>query len=496
MDQSPLTVDGHAAAAQVPLADAAASVQRKTIDAIAIVTRHRPGMVARALDGVCSQLTAHRRHAEILVVDDSREDEARAQTAVAARQAAGRHGASIQYSDQAARNAFADRLAIEAGVSPDIARFLFQNPFGYSVSVGACRNTVLAAAPGRTVLFIDDDIIPRVAPIPGSTEAISTAGGGFQSWFLDPRWHADEFTCASENVFDIHERALNRAPSMRVSMLGLLGDAATNDPLIYFLQGPETVARLARDPERYAAAMTNRLVLCGPLNTLVARHLACMSYCMAIDHSVLLPPFFPIARGEEFVFGALVTRCVPGALFAASPWAVLHLPPDPRQFESGAAASRAGTFTLSETIAALIGQQRLSDSTTESRLGSMSARLAGLLTLDDDELRARIGEMVAPALRAQASAVEAALELARRSAPCCVPDLSRVREAYQSALHDGWDHSHPRDAESTHASGGTRPFRELLSAFCAALHEWPRIVRAAQALRRNGVTPFCRVAPA
>jgi hypothetical protein len=58
-----------------------------------------------------------------------------------------------------------------------------------------------------------------------------------------------------------------------------------------------------------------------------------MALNLGLDNRRLLPPFLPVQRNQDGVFGALVRTCCDGGYFGFLPWTVLHGPPAARPFD-------------------------------------------------------------------------------------------------------------------------------------------------------------------
>jgi hypothetical protein len=52
-----------------------------------------------------------------------------------------------------------------------------------------------------------------------------------------------------------------------------------------------------------------------------------MATVCGLDNREMLPPYFPVGRNEDGIFGAIVHRCCPHAYFAHLPLSLLHFPP-------------------------------------------------------------------------------------------------------------------------------------------------------------------------
>src|SRR4029077_16768409 len=54
-----------------------------------------------------------------------------------------------------------------------------------------------------------------------------------------------------------------------------------------------------------------------------------------MDNRDLLPPFMPVRRGQDMIFGMTLARCCHDALAAHLPWALVHVPVEKRRFWDG-----------------------------------------------------------------------------------------------------------------------------------------------------------------
>lgn len=327
------------------------------------------------------------------------------------------------------RARYARRLATAAEVPPDLVAFVLLNPEGHALSPGACRNLLLLECAGGPVLFLDDDVRCRVTAIPGATDSVTFGSLWDPSsyFYFDGVEAIARLPWAKEDILGLHERALlvdgageagaippdgssslnavtsrmldriARSPGrVVVSQMGLAGDVGLESPLPYFLSGKENAERLFEDERVYQAAVRNRLVLRGTRSFHLSDSMACQSHCMAVDNSTILPPFLPVARGEEAVFGCLVDRCVPGALFAAIPCAILHEPGEPRLFSRDTERAYLGRPSTSIAIHALIATQTWWASSVEASLEALGLRLAGIGNLDERDFAECVRLALAP----------------------------------------------------------------------------------------------------
>ena len=84
-----------------------------------------------------------------------------------------RRAQPLRYGGRRERSRFADALAQESGVSPDIVRFALFGDSRCPLSTGANRNALLLDTIDSLVLNVDDDTRGDVAMAPGAEDGLS-----------------------------------------------------------------------------------------------------------------------------------------------------------------------------------------------------------------------------------------------------------------------------------------------------------------------------------
>ncbi len=495
--------------------------RQKVITQIGIPTRNRPKRLETLLRGLQANVWQFGREIEVLVVDDSESLEM--QKANLTLIAGFNHDPrlTIHYANQKSRLHYAKKLASESGLPEDVVEFALSNPDGYQFSGGSSRNTILLGISGSCFLYLDDDVQVRLAQIPDSREDVVLQSSPFSSWFFSSPEALSACQFIEEDLLGLHERALNidedivlrsddshwlidlSTVSTRrlrqiarsgfnvvTSSMGIVGDSGFDDPMAYFLLGPETFSRLTENEVVYESALTNRLVLYGTRQSSLSDRFECHSYCMGVDNVALLPPFMPVMRGEELVFGSLVSSCIPGALFTVIPRAIFHQPAETRQFARNAAVTRAGRFMTGETLAFLIGGEKARGSSRAELIRSMGSRLQELSRQSADDLNDQIRTTVEPMLVSWIERLESISGEVKSPQTFWAKDIMKIRDAILSSLNDR-DHSIPSDLEQAFGlNEGQRRFSDLLRQFASTLQAWPTLVEGAQALRAKGINIY------
>ena len=252
--------------------------------------------------------------------------------------------------------AFVAYLARESGVRRDLIEYgVLPSAPPRVVDTGANRNLLQLLAVGHAVLSVDDDIdmrllrIPAVrhggrtlchspdvfsvrcfatlqqaieAAVPADARKFAEAARSFlgapplqvlQDWALD-----NELDAASVcgHLFRAREAATGRVGFV---FPGVCGDPGWEDPL----------ALLWRDVERQANPASAEMlrsraaIRAAEIPTLYHGD-EFLSTCYAVDNSDLLPPFFPLCRGQDGMYGAVLALCFPDRFAVHLPECVIH----------------------------------------------------------------------------------------------------------------------------------------------------------------------------
>lgn len=487
---------------------ASSPIPRK-IECVAIATRNRPEMLRRLLDELDENLAEFGRKPQITVLDDSDEESSQRVNAEVIGRFKSRSGAKLLYIDQTKRKRLVEQLTQSAGLLDRTAAFALHRHPSFPFSTGAAQNALLLASAGRCMLFLDDDIRCRTTPIPGCSNQIAVGDAHIESWFFESEREIEQCPFIQEDLLGLHERLLNfesadwasnlattpgantnelfrrlksGEASVVISQMGILGDTGVDSPLPSYISGPETWARLVRSVNLYNSAIKNRLILRGAKCFFVTHAVHSQTHCLAVDNQKVVPPFLPIMRGQDGLFGLLVSKCIPNSLFGVVPRAILHSPQRAREFAPKAAIASSSRVQLSEAIMALVSTYSFIPGVTASqRMGSLGRMLRELRDARDEELYERINSAIEPLFIRVLHVVQSRLDRADDRA-FWKNDLLDIRDAALRRL-DSRDDLIPVDLEAI--QGTVRDgigLREIVSAFAELLECWQALVEASMKL--------------
>ena len=183
---------------------------------------------------------------------------------------------------------------------------------------------------------------------------------------------------------------------VRVTLTGLAGDSARYCPSRWLFANGAVKRLLTSNQAALDSALTSREVQSIAQRIVITHDPACMSYCIGLSNRALMPPFMPLGRNEDGVFGAMLAYADRYALFAHLPVGVVH--DSSRSAAYGAECAISATETrIGELLCAAI--RGVSASTlargTEDRLACLAGHFLDLAALTDDEFTLCVRETIA-----------------------------------------------------------------------------------------------------
>jgi hypothetical protein len=359
------------------------------INAIVIPTCERPPALRRCLTELLHNLREYGHIPRILIADGSHDLNAIQENEYIARQAHEKYSGDIHLFGINQRQRLIDKMN-QAGFDRDVLDFAFSGMDHLRLgSIGATRNMLLTATAGETFLSLDDDTECRFARAPRFSSHVQYSNHGSffdrepaeiwikpdrQSLLASTPFTAVDFIGSHQELLgrDTVQLAtalkssgqacagdldlLNQKPGrILVTLNGLIGDCGWGTPSRYFFIGGSSFARLADSEESYRSGSTSREILrVVPSFVISGNADNLMSTAFGADGRALLPPFFPVGRGSDAVFGQLLKQIIPSAGFGHLPWAILHQPVESRRFWPGEILRSAGSTDLRGMICDLL----------------------------------------------------------------------------------------------------------------------------------------------
>lgn len=470
------------------------------IRTIGIPTRDRAASLERCLAAWATGV--QREDApNLVVVDDSTEESARAASQNLLGALKGRYAGQLYYVDGQAKAQFARQLAAHSGLDPDDVSFALVNVERCPIATGTSRNLLLLHAAGEALLQLDDDVVCRFAPAPSARPeiALATRYDPTEFWFPECNDHPEEAPFTPCDLPMLHEQLLGRGVDelfeqsggrVRVTAAGVAGDAGMSSSLYFLLLDGPSRERLLQSEVVYRAAIKRRQVLRAVTRPTIARSAVCQALNLGLDHRELLPPFMPVQRNQDGIFGALVRTCCEGAHFGFLPSVLCHEPPAVRTAPDGELVRGAVAIRSDQILQLLIRTlSPLGVGDTGRNLRAVGAGLAALGAAPGAEFANTVQLLVAEQTRGLAGQLDALLQKHGGQPAWWAADVQRVRSALHERLSDP-DLGTPSDLQQAFGREHALPvFQRLVTRFGRLLQCWPDMVEAARDLRAAGIRP-------
>jgi hypothetical protein len=315
------------------------------ISTIGVTTADRPQLLERCLQSLMRQLANRGKGIRILVVDASldRANEALARHAAAS--VASANGRQIAFFGR--REKCALRQTLRPACDDSLLEFVFRP------GASGNRNIILLLTRGENVLLVDDDMVCDVWRPRSLRRGIALGGHVEQRDITFHTRRADvckTLVPATTDLLSAHEAVLGRTikslahvvdtgracshireaargqrPSLvRMTFTGIAGDAGATYPDRLLFSSGSWKRVLERDVSTFKRAFQFREVCKVPTRYIVMHYVSCMAACMGLANSSVVPPFLPVGRNEDGLFGAVMSAMDRRTTSCYLPYAAVH----------------------------------------------------------------------------------------------------------------------------------------------------------------------------
>jgi hypothetical protein len=494
-----------------------------TISTVSVVTADRVGSLRQCLSSYLDNARSHERTISVQVMDDARTAKSRTQTQQMLSALARVRGAEIIYAGADEKRALARALAADGEIPPEVLEFALFDPEGCGRTTGANHNAQLLFAAGQPFVSVDDDTTARLAPTPGGNEglALSSEYESQPTWFFADRARAVAGAVfADEDALSVHEHVLGRTPSscvgdvspaslavdrlgamllrqvesgrgrVSVTQTGLVGDAASAyPPALSHLRG-DSWARLVASEEGYRQAARSREVRRGSAQLTITDNAALSTGPVSgFDARALLPPFFPVQRNTDGIFGVTLRSTIQGSCIAHLPWTFEHAPEEARLIEEDAVTRFAGRSRLQDIVLACLHSFAFvagSDDEPSARIAALGQHLRGIGSLENEDFLTFMRPWVWRVKAGFIAALEQDLAAHNSQPSYWAADVQRFVETLRQALATD-AYFVPEDLPNLLADEERIQLtRRLIGSFGDLMTWWPVIFERARAIRAGG----------
>jgi hypothetical protein len=482
------------------------------VSAIGVVTRERPAQLLACLDSYLEHCRDHDRSPDFVVTDDSPDLATESPTCRELARLAARFGAAIRYGSRRERDDFARALAHEAAVPLDIVRFGLLGDERCALSIGANRNSWLLDTIDSLVLAVDDDTVCRVGSA-GEAERTVVVVSEYdptEFWFFADRDSALAATAAADvDLLACHEALLGKAVGdptgdgegasrVAITMTGLAGDSGMASPRYYFALDGASRERFVASEQAYRTALRSRQVVRTVRRPTISSGSFCMTTFFGVDNRSLVPPFFPVQRNSDGIFGLVLNRCFAGSRTGFLPWTLVHAPTDARAFAVEDVWADAESLRMSDVVidCVLASGSDGGKGSDAMRISALGERLRQFGSLPLPEFEMLVSNLQRHRAVAFTTLLQQRLHSHGGSPPYWAADVERLIALMTKTAGTG-TFTIPRDLPGDRGADETRRLvQELILRYGDLLDAWPALVEAARRLKSKEHRLTRRVTPA
>jgi hypothetical protein len=331
---------------------------------VVVITWERPANLERLLASLMANCDPEGIHC-CYVVDDSRTADNIKKNRAITLDFNDRSALEIEYVGASETREIMDQLIRRLPQHEQQIRFaLDRERWASHWTAGITRNYSHLLSVGRPVIVLDDDVLCEVYDSPVSETGVEFSGrqrevqyfGDTEGWRemragsdTDPI--ARHMQCLGLTLPEalgvlgqaqLHQRSLehaspemtdgmNRNSRILITQCGSMGDPGTGSNLWLATIGSDSLDRLLQAPEMVQSAMKDRNAWLGRTRPVFETR-ANISQITGFDNRASLPPYFPIDRGQDRLFGNMVDYIFYDGMTLEYPWAAPHLPVPERKW--------------------------------------------------------------------------------------------------------------------------------------------------------------------
>jgi hypothetical protein len=348
-----------------------------------IITCDRPAAVQRLLQSMlmAGQLS---RHEQLFLIDDSREPGNVDLNRELVHKFNTESPRDMLYVGREQQHELMESLIAALPEQEEGIRFLIDSQrWAEQKSYGLARTFSLLLSVDRRAVVMDDDVICAAVASPVNKSGLAFGDTGREVEFYQSEQDILSRTAKTDfdplsahasclgmtmsqamqtlNAGDLNEQNLHNVNAaylsqwqgdspVLVTQTGTMGDPGTLGTEWVYSVDKESAQRLINSPGGLDGALRNRHYWLGQPRPVFSK-MAVISQVTGLDNTQLLPPYFPVFRGEDYLFGAMVEYLHPQSAVLEYDWCVPHFPMETRQGQGQAEPpSGKGKINLSKYI--------------------------------------------------------------------------------------------------------------------------------------------------
>jgi hypothetical protein len=335
-----------------------------TAPVVAILTWERPQALERLLESIATNCETDKFH-RLYIIDDSRKVENISQNQALTERFNSKISSPLQYFGRAEQQSLVSELVRQLPEHKSAIHFLTDHSrWKDQWTAGLARNLALLLSSGRRLVMIDDDAICEVHNPPHQKHDITFSDNPREAAFFgdEQEWahlqqpinpdpinrhmqclgltFSEALTVLGQN--HLKPAGFTNATALQISELqpdsavlvtecGSFGCPGTKKNTWLPNMASVSLKRMLASGKRTTQALGSRKVWSGRNQPHFAPR-SNMSQITGFDNRQMLPPYLPILRGQDRLFGIMLDFIWPESVVLDYPWAVPHLSLPDRQW--------------------------------------------------------------------------------------------------------------------------------------------------------------------
>lgn len=495
-----------------------------TISMIGHITRNRPKLLIETLRSHMTNQRVYERNNAIVIIDGSDCPEIGKYYKQGLQQLSSEFEQEVCYAGYQEKKNYLKSL-VNLGISPSIAEFALFGSQEQDCLTGANRNTLLLHSIKNMLLSFDDDVFCKSAVSPEYRKQLRIEAGNDPTNIWAFSENSEELTegikFEDTDIQECHEKLLGKSLSdcrtdsdfenkinlenityelfhrlklgrskVRMTLSGIIGDSGCYLPNYLNQFNDKTLERVKTRQFNGNSPLIDCKSIFRVSNGYAISDLSyCMTYAVGLDNRSCLPPFMPVGRAQDGVFGGVLWSCFKDSLFGHIPWALLHLPPEKRQYPRDSLRRFLSTYRLNDLLFWIIMSYKIESWHTDAQ---QNMQKLGLHIQDIGNLQRQDFEKYVHHLKCiKFSKTYEYLSQAILTSPnikhLWFNDLESELESVKKSLLKFIPST---DVGATKMSGSnTHQDQDILMKFGKLLYEWPNIITAASELQYQDIRP-------
>jgi hypothetical protein len=271
---------------------------------------------------------------------------------------------------------------------------------------------------------------------------------------------------------------------VKATFAGLAGDAGVYCPYRFLFSSGPLRDRLRSNPSAFSTALKSRDVSRIVRTNTVTHDNWCMATCIGLVNTSVLPPFLPINRNEDGVFGVMLSAADEAAVFGHLPVGVLHDSSRPSERTEGVVLS-ATQSRLAELVLHVLRKRDVRGQTTaDGWLQDTGQAFMEFGRLDSRDLAAFVTGVILEQRTSEIAAIDR-----DASDPGCPPHWRAIIDKYREKLSRALTTPEFFLPAEFHGTGdvdaGYHALQTFVQSFGELVSSWPALWTAARRVNTN-----------